>query len=181
MTNELAGRRVTWLWIAVLLVATIAATYAFRCMTPFASLAALAAVHMRRRDGVLLVGAAWVLNQGTGFCLLGYPTDATTIAWGVGIGSAAVMAALAGSAAAATTSSYALRVVLAFVAAFVAFKLTLVAWSLVLGDTAVSTSLAIAGPQMLREAAVLAGLLALYRGLVAIGVPAAPAPRYAIA
>ena len=46
------------LWVALLTAASTATTLALACATPFPALAALAAVHMRQRDGVALMALA---------------------------------------------------------------------------------------------------------------------------
>ena len=181
MTGKPSAPGASTLWIVLLTGASMGCTALFHCMMPFAALAALAAVHMRRGDGVALMFAAWVVNQATGFLLLDYPRDPTTIMWGLGIGAAAVAAVVAGGAAAAKVGSYPLRLVAAFVTGFVAYKAVLVLCSLGLGGTDISLSPSIAGTQIVREAMIGLLLLAAYRVLVALGVPAAPAPRHALA
>ena len=94
MAGKSSVQGASTLWIVLLTGASMGCTALFHCMMPFAALAALAAVHMRRGDGIALMIAAWVVNQATGFLLLGYPHDPTTIMWGLGIGAAAVAAAL---------------------------------------------------------------------------------------
>lgn len=168
--------RVSTTWILLLTVASTATTLALACATPFPALAALAAVHMRRSDGVLLMIAAWVASQAVGFCAIGYPQDARTLAWGVAIGVAAVAAVLAGGAAARGSS--AVRLVLAYLAAFVGFKLTILLASLALGGVGTALSVEIMTRQFVRNGAILIGLLALYHALTSVGVPE---PRRALA
>ena len=95
----LSQRGASALWVALLTAASTATTLALACATPFPSLAALAAVHMRRRDGIALMLLAWAASQFVGFFLLGYPRDGSTLAWGAGLGTAAVGSALAAYAA----------------------------------------------------------------------------------
>ncbi len=168
--------RATTTWILLLTIASTATTLVFACATPFPALAALAAVHMRRSDGVALMIAAWVASQAVGFCALGYPHDASTIAWGVAIGVAAIASVLAADAAA--RGSPAVRLVLAYVAAFVAFKLVILVESLALGGIGTALSVEIMARQFVRNGAILIGLLALYHALTAAGVPE---PRRAFA
>lgn len=179
MTEDFANRRVTTLWIVLLTVASMGCTVAFHCMMPFAALAALAAVHLRRVDGIVLILAAWGVNQATGFALLHYPHTTSTILWGFGIGAAAVAAVTVGGVVAMPTRSYAVRLVVAFLAGFVAYKAVLVLCSLGLGGTDISLSPTLAGKQLLREGGIALLLLAAYHALVRLGVPAAPAPRRA--
>lgn len=172
----MSSARATTTWILLLTIASTATTLVFACATPFPALAALAAVHMRRSDGVALMIAAWVASQAVGFCALGYPLDASTMAWGVAIGIAAIAGVLAAGAAA--RGGPAVRLVLAYVAAFVAFKLMILVASLALGGIGTALSVEIMARQFVRNGAILIGLLALYHALTAAGVPE---PRQAFA
>ena len=179
MTDTSVPRRAGALWIVLLVAASMGTTWALACMTPFAALAALAATHLRARDGLVLMLAAWAASQAVGFGVLHYPHDPATIAWGVALGLAALGAA--GSAYGALgllrIGHWAARLAVAFAAAFVGFKLVLIGGDVVLGGPFSSTvAPALLAVQVPREAAVTLLLLALYRGLVAVGVPAAPAP-----
>jgi hypothetical protein len=82
------------LWIGVLVVASIGFSWAFACAAPFAAFAAAAALTMARRDALTLIVAVWAANQAVGFVLLGYPMDATSLAWGAMLGAAAIAATL---------------------------------------------------------------------------------------
>ncbi|HZG34097.1 MAG TPA: hypothetical protein VEZ59_12530, partial [Sphingopyxis sp.] len=123
------------LWVALLTAASMATTLALGCATPFPALAALAAVHMRRRDGLVLMLLAWAARQAIGFALLGYPRDGSTLAWGVGLGTAAAGSALAAHAAlrALNYRSVAARLATAYAAGFTAFKAVILGWALILG------------------------------------------------
>ena len=168
--------RASTTWILLLTIASTATTLALACATPFPALAALAAVHMRRSDGVLLMIAAWVASQAVGFCVLGYPHDAKTFEWGAAIGIGAIAGVLA--AGAVRKGSPAVRLVLAYVAAFAAFKVAILLASLALGGVGTALSVDIMMRQFVRNGAILIGLLALYHALTAVGVPA---PRRALA
>jgi hypothetical protein len=52
--DRIDSRRVGW--IRLLTIATVAGSFAFACATPFPALAALAALHMNRRDAFILTG-----------------------------------------------------------------------------------------------------------------------------
>ena len=82
------------IWIALLVIASIAFSLGFACATPFAAFAAAAALTMNRRDAMLLVGLVWLANQGVGFGVLHYPWTADCLAWGVGLGIVALLSAL---------------------------------------------------------------------------------------
>ena len=164
------------LWVALLTAASTATTLALGCATPFPSLAALAAVHMRRRDGLALMLLAWAASQFVGFFLLGYPRDGSTLGWAAGLGTAALGSALASYAAlgALRYRSVAARLSLAYAAGFTAFKAIILGWALLLGGLHSVMAPDLIAEQFVRNAAILIGLYALYRALVAVGVPAPP-------
>lgn len=177
----LSERGASALWVSLLTAASTATTLVLACATPFPALAAIAAVHMRRRDGLALMLLAWAASQCVGFFLLGYPRDGSTLAWGVGLGTAAVGSALAGHAAlrVAGYRSIAAQLGLAYAAGFTAFKGIILLWALVLGGLHTAMAPDLLAEQFLRNGAILIGLYALYRLLVAAGVPAPPQPAAA--
>lgn len=166
-------------WILLLTLASTVTTLALACATPFPALAALAAVHMRRRDGVALMVAAWVASQAVGFCVLGYPRVPSTFGWAAAMGVAAIAGVLAAGWCTDRVSPArpALRLSIGFVAAFVAFKLVIIVASLALGGVGIALSLDLMARLFVRNGAILVGLLALYHALTAIGMPHARAAR----
>jgi hypothetical protein len=112
------------LWVSLLTVATVGGTLLVGCATPFAGLAALAALFLPRRDAFVLIGATWVLNQVIGYGLLHYPLNWDSLAGGVDLG----VASLGCTAAAILVFSslrktaFPLAVVGVFAAAFVAYE-----------------------------------------------------------
>jgi hypothetical protein len=81
------------LFCLILLTAACAlASFAFACATPFAAFAALAGAMLPLPAALLVVAAAWIVNQAIGFGALGYPIDANTMLWGLAIGAAALLA-----------------------------------------------------------------------------------------
>lgn len=168
--------RASTLWIMLLTAAATITTLALACATPFTALAALAATQMRRRDGVALMIVAWLASQAVGFCVLDYPRDMSTLLWAVALGTAAVASVLAARAVTmrAGIHNQIARIAIAYLVAAVAFKLVILLWSFGLGGVATALSPAINARQIVRNGAILIGLLALYRGLVSIGLPAAP-------
>ena len=164
--------RAALLWVALLTAASTATTLVFACATPFPALAAIAAVHLGTRDGAGLMVACWAASQIVGFGLLGYPHDAATLAWMPGLASAALVSfGVARWAAEGAGRSTVLRLVAAYVAGFAAFKLVVMLWSFALGGGDALAPMVVAR-QFVRNGAILLGLVALYHGLIALGMPA---------
>jgi hypothetical protein len=110
------------------------ASLLFACAAPFAAFAVVAAAMLPLPSAIIAVGGVWLINQAIGFGLLSYPLDASTIAWGGVI----LVAALAGTAAASSVLQHArgnrtIALAIAFVAAFAAYELALLAVTPVLG------------------------------------------------
>lgn len=182
MNGFISGARASTLWIVLLTLAATATTFLFACATPFAALAALAALHMRRRDGVILMSLTWLASQAVGFGLHHYPQDPKTLAWGLGIGTAAIGSVFSAYGALARIGGAFVpaRLAAALVAAFAAFTAGLLVWALFLGGVSTTLSPSILAAEFARNGAVLLGLLALYHALIRIGLPAAPSARRAI-
>ena len=72
--------------LLLLTAACALASFAFACATPFAAFAAIAAAMLRLPAALLVVAAAWIVNQAIGFGALGYPIDLNTMLWGTAIG-----------------------------------------------------------------------------------------------
>lgn len=170
------GGSASALWITLLTVASTVTTVVLACATPFPALAALAAVHMRPRDGIMLMLAAWAASQLVGFCILDYPRDANTIGWSIALATAAIGSVWVAYRLLDKTNAMAkpLQLIASYCAAFVAFKLVVLLWSFGLGGVATALDPIILVRQFARNGAILIGLLALYHALVAIGAPRAP-------
>lgn len=76
----------------LLTTASILASLVFACATPFASIAIVAASMVPLPSALLVVAAAWLVNQTIGFGLLHYPVDASTMLWGLVMGGGALAA-----------------------------------------------------------------------------------------
>ncbi len=121
-SDSLGLRRLSW--GALLTLATVAGTLSLACATPFAALAALAALFLPRRDALTLIAVNWLANQAIGFGLLHYPLTWDCVRGGIELGVACV-----GCTAAAMLVSAALRraafpvtVVAVFVATFASYE-----------------------------------------------------------
>jgi hypothetical protein len=154
-----------WLWILLLTAASVFVTLGMACATPFAALATLAALHMSRRDGVALVAIAWLADQAVGYGLLGYPRTGSSLAWGVVLGAAALLALGAARAlvARARGRGPATAGAVAFAGAFVTYQAVLLAATAALPSGAEAFSLPIVGWVLRVNVLSLAGLLILHR------------------
>jgi hypothetical protein len=114
---------------ALLTAACALASFAFACATPFAAFAVVAAAMLPLRPALLMVIAAWLVNQGIGFGMLHYPVDANTIAWGFAIGAAALAATVLASSILRTLprAGTPLALACALLGAYVAYELALFA------------------------------------------------------
>lgn len=123
-------------FVLLLLAASCAlASFAVACATPFAAFAALAAATLPLSSALLVVAAAWIVNQAIGFGALHYPHDIDTIAWGVAIGAAALIAtAAAALVLRGLAGTYRLLAITAALAgAYAAYEIALLAWTPFLG------------------------------------------------
>src|SRR5215510_9148793 len=121
--NDNLGSSKAWLrplWLGSLVAASAALTTVYTCVTPFAAFAVIAATSLSRGQGLSFMTAVWLANQAVGFAVLSYPWTATTFAWGVAIGGAAVLGTLAAQRSVARLGSLraATRTIAAFTAAF---------------------------------------------------------------
>jgi hypothetical protein len=122
------------------------ASFAFACATPFAAFAVIAAATLPLRPALLVVTAAWLVNQAIGFCALGYPHDLNTVAWGFVISVAAFTATIASVLMLRITASMTLPIAfgLALACAYAAYELVLFAATPALGGAG-NFTLAIVG------------------------------------
>jgi len=127
---------------ALLSAASCLASLALACATPFAAFAVIAAAMLPLRPALIVVAGSWLVNQGIGFSALHYPIDAATLAWGIVIGAAALIATLLASLLLQAQQSMRapLALSLALAAAFGAYELTLFAATPVLGGGASFTT-----------------------------------------
>jgi hypothetical protein len=116
-TSMTATNRLTF-WIALLTALSLAFSYGLACAAPLAAFAAIAALTLSPRDGIILVVAVWLANQAAGYVLLDYPYTANSYALGVVMGAAALLALVAARLAAARLSGQ--GAVMAWTGAFLA-------------------------------------------------------------
>jgi hypothetical protein len=169
-----------YLWLALIVAASVAFTLGFACAVPLAAFGAAAALTLSRRDGLLLIGAVWLANQIVGFGVLGYPWTPETLAWGAILGVVAVLATVAARQAALrlARTGQAAAAGGAFVAAFAAYEGALfVAAVTAMGGTEDFTP-AIVGEILTINAAAFVGLLVLNRLGAIVGLGGNPGDAF---
>lgn len=159
--HPVAPRLAPMFGFVLLTVSCALASFAFACATPFAALAVVAAAMLPLRPALLVVTGAWLVNQSIGFGVLHYPIDGSTIAWGLVIGAAALLATIAASSILRMLPQgrTPLMLALALVAAYAVYELALLAATPLLGGEGAFTA-AIVTRIGLTSAAWLAGLVA---------------------
>jgi hypothetical protein len=117
------------------------ASFAFACATPFAAFAVFAGAMLPLRPALLVVTAAWLVNQAIGFGFLHYPIDTNTILWGFAIGAAALVATMASMLVLRSLRRTGSPVALgfAFIGAYTAYELVLFAATPFLGGVGAFT------------------------------------------
>jgi hypothetical protein len=164
------------LWLALLVAASIAFSLGFACATPLAAFGAVAALTLYRWDALALISAVWLANQLVGFTALGYPWTADTLAWGIALWVAAVLAMLTTqwTAERLAGAGRAISFATSFLVAFAAYEGALLAVAAaLLGGTEDFTG-AIIGRIFAINAAAFVGLLALNRFGMAAGLVTNP-------
>jgi hypothetical protein len=113
------------------------ASLVLACGTPFAAFAVVAAAILPLPPALLVVTAAWLVNQTIGFGLLHYPVDADTMLWGVLIGAGGLAATMTSASVlrAARRASTAVALGLALMAAYATYELVLFAAAVFLGGS----------------------------------------------
>jgi hypothetical protein len=158
------------IWIVFLTAASVAFSLVFACATPFAALATMAALNVKRRDAYVLMIAVWLANQLVGYGVLNYPRTLDSFAWGAAIGIAALLATAAAVAIGSRMTGPAVRVAAGFLAAFAVYQGVLYLASLVLGGTDTGFTLHVIWYVAEVNLFALAGLVVLSLGAGAIGL-----------
>ncbi|WP_428492320.1 hypothetical protein [Rhodopila sp.] len=165
---DLADRVV---WIGLIVACGTFLSPLFACVTPFAALAALAALKLDGRDAAAVVGVVWLANQAIGYLVLGYPWTWDSVAWGLAIGGCCGLAAGASRALSAQRAAP-LTISLPFVAAFTVFEFGLYLAGYVLPGSGGAFSARVVWQVFLVNAVTLCALVAL-AGLVRMARSAA--------
>jgi hypothetical protein len=132
--------------LAVLTIASVLASFALACATPFAAFAVVAAAMLPLRPALFVVAGTWLANQAIGFGVHRYPIDANTILWGFAIGAGALAATVASIAALRRLPQNRTPLVLALtlVCAYAAYEFALFAVTPFLGGAGAFTAAIVA-------------------------------------
>lgn len=126
----------------MLTIASALLSFAYACAMPFTAMATYAALKLRPRDALTSIAAAWLINQVIGYRCLNYPQTPESFAWGIALGVATYAALILAMQIASRfqKTEGLIATLLAFVAAFAAFKALLFGTSFVIagGRTAFS-------------------------------------------
>jgi hypothetical protein len=153
-------------WPVSLALSTVVGSLLLACVFPFASFAALAALTMTPRRGLILVTAAWALNQATGFFIMSFPWEAQAVGHGIAILAATLAATVVARAVLTKVSGpVALRAGVALLSAFAVHQVLLRAYASI-GGGAENFSAEIISGVALNDTIWFTGLLAL-RGVIA--------------
>jgi hypothetical protein len=164
------------IWMVLIAALSVAGSLAFACAAPLAAIAALAALTMRRMEGVALVVVAWLANQIVGFGFLHYPLEASTFGWGAAIGAGAVAGFLVAHPVTNARLPSLVALILALLVSFAVYEVALYGYGLAVGDSGESFTAEIVGRIFLINAVAFAGLLLLHRAAVALAL-LRPAPE----
>lgn len=158
-------------WSAFLIIGSAVGSLAFACATPFAAVAAVAALTLPARAALITALGAWLGNQAVGFLLLAYPVTADSLAWGPVLGGSAILATAVAIRIAARFEGTDLRCWLAaFTAALAMQQAIVLAASFVDGTASLQVAATVSGLNMIWFLA-----LAVVQRLLA-GVVARPEP-----
>jgi hypothetical protein len=163
-------------WLACLVLVISALSFVFACATPFAAFGVLAAMTLSRTDAIRITVALWMANQVIGYAVLEYPRTGNSFSWGLAIGVAAVASTIVARLILSRlqTARGLTRAVVALGGTFAVYEAALFTVAVAgLGGTG-SFAAAIVGRILVINAAALAGLYALYRIGVAVGISRRP-------
>jgi hypothetical protein len=167
-------------WIALVSASSVLFSLTLACATPFAALATVSGLGMRRGQTLALMGMAWAANQAVGYGLLGYPRTPDSFAWGAAIGLAALGAAVAVTAVRARSISPLVALGVAFALAFAVYECVLFAATGILPSAEGAFSAEVVGRFLFINLLALLGLLLLHRLALAVRLlPPAEAPLLA--
>jgi hypothetical protein len=180
--RQVTSSEATWrrpLWLGLLIGVSGALTTVFACITPFVAVGVIAAMTLSRRAALCLTVAAWLANQAVGYGVLHYPWTTNSVAWGLALGGAAVVATLTAQWVVARLSAARspIQALAAFVSAFAVYELGLYALGVsVLGGTR-GFAPSIVGQVLVVNAVTLLGLYGLNQLAAVVGLVGRRAAR----
>lgn len=145
---------------ALMVAASVALTFGFACALPLAAFATMSAMLFGPAAAAGSILAVWLANQIVGFAWLGYPTDASTFAWGGALGVIALLSLGAAGAVLARVRGF-LGIGASFLAAFVVYEGAVYAACLASGTGVSHFTVAVVTRIFLINAAAFGGFLAL--------------------
>src|SRR5882724_2743216 len=163
-------------WLACLVLVVSALSFVFACATPFAAFGVLGAMTLSRTDAIRMTVALWMANQVIGYAVLEYPRTVNSFSWGLAIGVAAVASTIVARLILSRlqTARGLTQAVVALGGTFAVYEAALITVPMAgLGGTG-SFAAAIVGRILVINAAALAGLYALHRIGVAVGISRRP-------
>ena len=124
-----------FVWITILTIAAVGASFALSCVTPFAALAVALAGTVGLRTSLRVVTAVWFANQVVGFVFFHFPLTANTFLRGIAEAVAALAATVVASAMIKYASSAAapLRLGVTFLFSFAVYETTMFTAAIFLG------------------------------------------------
>jgi hypothetical protein len=167
------------IWIALVSGSSVLFSLALACATPFAALATVSGLALRRGPALALVGTAWLANQAVGYGLLNYPRTPDSFAWGAAIGIAALAATVSVLALRRCRPASVIGWSAGFALAFAAYEGVLFAATAILPSGEGAFSPEIVGRILLVNVLALVGLAILHRTALVVRLLPAPAPRLA--
>lgn len=153
-------------WAITLLAAGFASNLFLGCGSNLVAFAIVAAMTLGFRRGSLVALGIWLESQVLGFAVFGYPHAPMTVAWGVALGVATVLAA------AVAPVCVSRGRVLSFTIAFAAYEFALAAFALVSGSGFSGFAPVIVAQLLFSNTLVAIGAVVLYRlvGIAEVGV-----------
>jgi hypothetical protein len=162
--RSISSARLWLLWLAILIGSSLVFSVGFACAAPFEAIGAAAAITLARRDALLASGVTWLINQCVGYGMLGYPWTSNSVAWGIALGAATLLATVAAGAVyqMRTAIPKALRFGIVFVSAFLAFEAAIYAVALFFLGGLQDFTIGIVSRVFVINAATFVGLVVVY-------------------
>ena len=163
--------RARWIWMVILTIATISASLALSCVTPFAALAVALGGTVGLRASLRVVAIVWFANQFVGFVFFRFPLAANTFLWGIAIGIAALLTTIVTAIVFKylSSSTAAVRLSVALFASFTGYEMALVTAAVVLGGFETFRPSIVLQLAWINAAA-LVGMIVLNELIVAVGL-----------